>query len=94
MKNNEIEIDGVRFYALHGRPYLHFKPVGLLANIDILITHGAAKGILDENGEDCPLLRELIEEMNSKVHIFWYFHKNCGTKTIDNTIYSNMAISQ
>jgi Icc-related predicted phosphoesterase len=73
-----VTLDGIRFCVLPARPYLHSKPAELPDNIDVLVTHGAPKGILDENGKGCPLLREVLTELNPEVHIFGHFHESAG----------------
>jgi predicted phosphohydrolase len=89
-----IEIEGIRFYALQARPYLPFEPAGLPAGIDVLITHGAPAGILDEDGTGCPLLRKQVGEMKPKVHIFGHSHKDGDTATIiDGTLFANVGMS-
>jgi len=92
IEEGEITLDGVRFYVLPARPYLHDGKL-LPRDIDVLVTHGAPKGALDEDGVwGCPLLRETIEQSEPKVHIFGHAHKCGGQRVaIGNTMCYNVA---
>jgi Icc-related predicted phosphoesterase len=62
---------------------LHFEtaPRFIPSNIDILVTHCPPKGILDDNGRwGCPILRELIEDAEPKMHLFGHCHETAGEK--------------
>lgn len=67
---------GIRFYGLTAAPWLHC-PCILPKGIDILITHGAPKGYLDE-GCGCPLLTEAIRHYRPHLHIFGHAHEAFG----------------
>ena len=51
-------------------------------NTDILITHSPSYGILDKNvkGESCgcPDLREKVEEIKPRLHVFGHIHEESG----------------
>jgi len=64
---------------------------------DILITHGPPHGILDsineKSGGGCPALRERVETIKPKVHIFGHLHEDGGsTMLYDGTLFVNAAI--
>jgi len=76
-------------------------------NVDIIITHGPPKGILDisEDGNyklefcGCKELKRRIFEVHPKAHLFGHIHNmgnitNAGTMTIANykTIFSNGSV--
>lgn len=67
---------GIRFYGLNVAPWLHHHCT-LPEGIDILITHGAPKGYLDE-GCGCPLLTEVIRQHPPRLHIFGHVHEAYG----------------
>lgn len=73
----EIMLDGIRYYILPVRMQMHYQATGAPQNIDVLITHSVPKGIMDEGIWGCPLLRELVEEIVPKIHIFGHIH-SCG----------------
>jgi|SRR5581483_612319 len=67
------------------------------SDIDLLITHGPPKGILDEiDGQEVgcwDLLEEVLNRIKPKVHLFGHIHKNGGLSlTIDGTTFYNVAI--
>ena len=67
---------GIRFYGLPAVPWLHTEVI-LPTGIDILVTHGAPKGYLDE-GRGCPLLMQAIQENPPQLHIFGHIHSAHG----------------
>ena len=58
--NNGFSFSGLNFYSIEARPWLH-TPLSIPDSLDILVTHGAAKGYLD-NGHGCSLLAEAISK--------------------------------
>lgn len=78
LENSLIDIEGVIFYGLVARPWMHKKlPVPM--NVDVLITHGPPLGVLDENS-GCPILRKTIQELKPSIHIFGHIHSH-GSKS-------------
>ncbi len=67
-------------------------------NVDILITHGPAKGILDRSIYDneqcgCQDLLEAIQRTEPAYHMFGHIHNWGGmSKTIGKTTYMNIAV--
>lgn len=72
LENSGCEYDGISFYSVAARPWLH-QENRLPANIDFLITHGPAKGFLDDNN-GCCLLRNMILKYKPHYHIFGHIH--------------------
>lgn len=64
-------------------------------NLDILMVHGPAKGILDTilNGKQvgCQNLLETIQVKKPKMFIFGHIHEARGQKTIDGTHFVNAS---
>jgi len=64
-------------------------------DVDILITHTPPFGILDKNYKSehcgCELLRERIEEIQPKIHIFGHVHENYGMTKYNNSTYINAS---
>lgn len=76
MENSLIVVEGIIFYSLIARPWMHEE----LRNpiyVDILITHGPPLGVLDEKS-GCPILHEIIEELQPVIHLFGHIHSLGG----------------
>jgi predicted phosphohydrolase len=76
LEDNGVTLNGIRFYSLPARQWMH-APLYLPSGIDVLITHGAPQGILD-NGSGCPILRNLIDLAQPQIHIFGHLHFSGG----------------
>ena len=65
---------------------------------DIVITHGPAFGILDEERHSrgvhlgCPELRTAIERVKPKFHVFGHVHSGHGAARVGDTIFANVAM--
>jgi len=103
-----IEIEGLKIY---GSPYTtqfydwsFMKPDGQLRavwdkipeGLDILITHGPAYGILDQNmrGDHCgsQTLYEALATKKPRYHIFGHIHESSGVFLLDPTTHINAAV--
>lgn len=66
------------------------------SNLDILITHGPAYGILDltKNGErvGCQDLLNELERIRPRYHIFGHIHESAGQLFVDGTTHINASI--
>ena len=67
--------------------------------LDILITHGPPFGILDETTYDyklrnvgCHILRECVDKIKPRVHMFGHCHKGYGQMQNPDTLFVNAAI--
>ena len=65
-------------------------------NVDVLLTHGPAFGILDwcTHGQrvGCEELLETIQRIKPKVHAFGHIHESYGMREIDSTVFINACI--
>jgi len=65
-------------------------------NTDILITHGPPHGILDKTASGqkvgCEELRERLEIVKPKIHVFGHIHEAYGSEDISNTKYINASV--
>lgn len=62
--------------------------------IDVLVTHGPPRGILDGPGKNagCPiLLQHVTQRINPKVHVFGHWHASPGAMKIEETIFINAS---
>jgi Icc-related predicted phosphoesterase len=109
LENDGITIDGVSFW---GSPYTpefmnwaFMYPRGGAAKrywdqipngLDVLITHGPPRGILDQvtpGGEHlgCEELRKTVEAKKPRIHIFGHIHGGAGTFENGTTRFVNAA---
>lgn len=91
LQNRKFAFNELTFYSLEAKPWL-FCSTSMPSNIDILVTHGAAKGILD-NGKGCAYLAETIVKANPKMHLFGHIHE-CGGRSRrgPGTVFHNISI--
>ena len=90
LEDNGIGIEGIHFYGLVARPWMH-TVVPMPENIDVLISHGPPRGILDENS-GCPILRKVVDKIKPSVHLFGHIHSCGGNSVIVNsTTFYNVA---
>tara|TARA_Y100000034_G_C6796891_1_gene357237 strand:+ start:219 stop:842 length:624 start_codon:yes stop_codon:yes gene_type:complete len=73
---------------------VHFSQ---LPKVDVLVTHGPPKTILDQNakGENCGcewLLQEVSLRIKPKVHIFGHIHEGSGHQRQGDTDFYNVCI--
>ncbi|EAY31437.1 metallophosphatase domain-containing protein [Microscilla marina] len=65
-------------------------------NIDILVTHGPPKGVLDQTakGEEvgCEELTEVIQDIRPRYHIFGHIHEARGRVEVNGTHYINASM--
>ena len=85
-----MKYDDISFYSLAARPWLH-QAVEIPSEVDFLITHGPAKGVLDE-GTGCALLQKVISKHKPLNHVFGHIHA-CGNQMeiSSNTTYYNVS---
>lgn len=77
LEDSGIKYDDISFYSLAARPWLH-QGIKIPSEIDFLITHGPAKGILDE-GTGCALLQDTVLKCKPHNHVFGHIH-SCGNQ--------------
>ncbi|MDR0938126.1 MAG: metallophosphoesterase [Mediterranea sp.] len=90
----EVLLDGIRFYVLPARPWLH-EPALIPPNTDVLVTHGAPKGILDEGKWGCPLLKKAVVKAGPMIHLFGHLHEQGGqTVRVGDTDFYNVSCAK
>jgi Icc-related predicted phosphoesterase len=109
LENSGIIIDGIKFYGSPITPtfldWSFMKERGKAINeywsliprdIDILITHGPAFGILDteRTGKSvgCEDLLKRVLEIKPKIHIFGHIHASYGHIKTDYTDFYNVSV--
>lgn len=96
LQHEAVEIEGIKIFGSPYQPLFfnwgfqyhetraHEIWNTLPPQIDILITHGPPYGILDLTSEGthagCKTLKEKIEEIKPKLHIFGHVHFSSGAK--------------
>ena len=82
-----------------GGPGLMSKWEAIPEDTDILITHGPPQEILDASGPPynepllgCALLRERVDEIKPKIHVFGHIHGSYGYKFLNGTHFFNASI--
>ena len=107
--DNEVTIDGIKFYGSPWQPEFHNWAFNLsrgeeLAekweqipnDVDILITHGPAYGILDYapigGRVGCEELYRKIVEVKPKIHVCGHIHDGYGQKTMGGIEFLNASV--
>ena len=78
-------------------PGLYSKWESIPTDVDILITHSPPYGILDLTYRDrtpvgCEALRERLNEISPKIHVFGHIHEAYGQEKIGETLFINAAM--
>jgi Icc-related predicted phosphoesterase len=77
-------------------PRLREKWRQIPEGLDILVTHGPPMGVLDQtpHGEHvgCADLREAVERVKPKVHVFGHIHHGHGMERIGTTTFVNASV--
>jgi Icc-related predicted phosphoesterase len=106
--DNDVTIDGIKFYGSPWQPEFHDWAFNLprgeeLAakwekipdDVDILITHGPAYGILDYapigGHVGCEELYRKIAEVKPKIHVCGHIHDSYGQKTMGGIEFLNAS---
>lgn len=109
LQDSEVTIDGIKFYGSPWQPEFHNwafnlprgeklsqKWLNIPGDIDILITHGPAYGILDYvpmgGHVGCEELYKRIFEVKPKIHVCGHIHESYGQKTIDGVEFLNASV--
>ena len=67
-----------------------------IPEVDILITHSPPYGYLDIGKKQgvhcgCPVLREKVDKIKPKIHVFGHIHESFGTHQTKQTLFVNAA---
>ncbi len=91
LQDERFVFNGLVFYSMDARPWL-FGPADIPDDVDILITHGTAKGCLD-SGKGCQYLADTILRHRPKIHLFGHIHE-CGSRSLETlgTVFYNVSI--
>ena len=89
------DLQGFAFYGSEMK--LCHKWSSIPSDIDILITHTPPAGILDMPSSrlvnlGCPILREQLERITPKYHLFGHVHASSGNLECDGIQFVNAAI--
>lgn len=108
LNNSQVVIDNLVFYGspitpvfgywsfMQGKHEIKKTWEKIPDNVNVLITHGPPKGILDNNLRlnpcGCPALLDRLQNINPKVHIFGHIHEGYGSTKAGKTKFYNVAI--
>lgn len=107
--DNDVTIDGIKFYGSPWQPEFHNWAFNLPRgeelgqkweqipnDVDILITHGPAYGILDYapigGHVGCEELYRKIVEVKPKIHVCGHIHEGYGQKTMGGIEFLNASV--
>ena len=109
LQDSEIVIDGVKFYGSPWQPWFYGWAFNLMRgkaleeiwakipkDVNVLLTHGAPKGILDmtEQGDatGCVDLRARLQDLHDlKLHCFGHIHCAYGVDVIEGVTFVNAS---
>lgn len=104
LKDSSVELDGLKFYGVPSVPsefsmaftYYPGESADIWNKVpndtDVLVSHGPPQGVLD-NGHGCEQLKNRVEELSLKAHLFGHIHEAKGIEKVDQTFFSNGAES-
>lgn len=124
LEDSGITLEGIKFYGSPWQPWFYDWAFNFPKNdggkkakeiwgkipedVDVLITHGPPKGILDQikpalgawdscgtrsvEHIGCPHLAEKVELVKPKIHAFGHIHGSYGKKKVGETLYLNCAL--
>lgn len=104
-----IEVEGIKIYGSPWTPtFFHWafmldrgesirqKWNALPEGMDIIVTHGPPRGILDNNRQNfhagCDDLLERMKVVKPKYHVFGHMHEGHGVENYDGITYINPSI--
>jgi len=109
LQDDMIEIEGLKIYGSPWQPefcsWAFNLPRGdaikqkwdmIPENIDVLVTHGPPKNILDEvdegTNEGCEELEKAVRRVKPKYHIFGHIHEGYGVYKSKDTVFINASV--
>jgi len=110
LQDESITIENIRFYGSPWQPMFYDWAFNLPRgkalkqkwdlipeNTDVLITHGPAKGILDQTIQGdhvgCEELSKAIKKIRPKFHICGHIHEGYGMLDLDGCTYINASVN-
>ncbi len=79
LENSGLTLERISFFSVAARPWMHDAPQ-VPEKLNVLLTHGPAKGILDM-GLGCQKLRKLLQKTKPAYHLFGHIHETEGQST-------------
>ncbi|PXF40841.1 Metallophosphoesterase domain-containing protein 1 [Gracilariopsis chorda] len=108
LQDKEIEIKGLKIYGspwtpkfvgefqLEDEKHAHAVWNRMPTDVDVLITHGPPKGILDVTSRGMSVgdsaLLEKVRTVRPRVHCFGHVHESYGTLNDEHTLFCNAAV--
>jgi Icc-related predicted phosphoesterase len=108
LEDQFLEVDGVRIWGSPWQPtfcnhaFNLDRGVAIRAkwdlipeDLDILVTHGPPRGVLDRVGREhvgCADLAEVVTARRPRLHVFGHIHTGYGTAERNGTLFVNAAI--
>lgn len=109
LNDSGVIIEGIKFWGSPVTPYFHNWAFNrydheieehwnkIPNTIDVLITHGPPKGILDlttytSENVGCPKLLNRIKQIKPRVHAFGHIHEGRGMHEEDGTTFINASM--
>ena len=77
LEDSAVSIEGVKFYGAVARPWMYSLSMPP-ADVDVLISHGPAMGTTLVGKDGCVLLKEIVELVKPKIHVFGHMHEYGG----------------
>ena len=110
LQDESVTISGFKFYGSPWQPFFFDWAFNLQRgeeiadkwalipnDVDVLVTHGPAYGILDKTimGENvgCEELKKVIENISPKFHICGHIHEGYGTNKFNNVYHINASVN-
>lgn len=109
LNDSGITINGIKFWGSPVQPRFfdwafnrdrgadidrHWRLIPM--DVDVLLTHGPAYGILDQTADGrkvgCEMLRERIKEVKPQLSVFGHIHEAYGVQKVDDTLYVNASV--
>jgi len=108
LQDSEISISGLKIYGSPWTPeFVGIFQLGdqdeakavwerVPTDVDVLVSHGPPKGILDRTSRGIKVgdeaLLDMVESIKPRVHCFGHVHESYGTLKTDHTIFCNAAV--
>lgn len=92
LQDRGVTIEGVCFFGLG---YKHQEDLIPKGGVDVLVTHEPPLEILDYSSGvhwGNLLLRNCVEEVKPRLHLFGHAHESYGTTERDGTVFSNASL--
>lgn len=93
LENQYTVIEGISFYSVSARPWLHESPEEKRTT-DFLLTHGPCRSVLDIK-KGCPILLKYVQQQQPAYHLFGHIHERAQQSIIKgNTHFINLSMEE